>query len=388
MRCFLTYLLLFVSFLSYGQIQVDTSFEGANAQIFRIDNDRNEILFRPALKSNQTTRCWFYFKAWGFKKNEHLKITELNDSRNLIPTYAVYSFDNKHWHKIKGKGLTDNIFKYSIPPYRHDTIYFAAGYPYTYSMLIHYISSIAKNPFLDTTTLTFSEHNLPIPLIVITDTSSHQDKDLVWITARQHAFETPANYCTEGIINFLISKDPMAQDIRKTTIIYIVPMVDVDNVYRGASGRMQKPVDFNRDWDNNPTWRAISEITNLMETTSEVYDFRIFMDIHATFPGTDSSVFAYFNIYDKDSPHYQNLRNFWLTFSSISPFIPSEVTDYSAKNYADRYVAMHYKYIDFVTTIECDWNNTDQGQPWTPVKWHELGEDIGQSIAIYLSKNK
>ncbi len=384
----LTYSLLILYTLGWSQIKIDTNFEGANAQVFRTNTRKNEILFRPQLKHNQTTRCWFYFKIWDFDKTRSLKITEFNDQRELIPTYATYSYDNTHWHKVKGKKITQHIFSYLLPTRSHDTIYFATGYPYTYTHLKKYIASIASNPYLDTATLTLSEHNLPVPLLVITDTTVKQDKDLVWITTRQHAFESPANYCTEGIINFFLSNDSLARAFRRSAIVYIVPMVDVDNVYNGASGRMQYPQDFNRDWCDKPTWNAVREITRLMQATAEIYDYRIFMDIHAAFPGTESPIFAYFNLYDKTSPQYKNLRNFWLIFENFSPILPTEVSDYTQENYADRYVATHYNYVDFATTIECDWNNTDNGQQWTPRLWRETGWHIAQTIAFYLVKPK
>ncbi len=384
----LTYLILLASNILFSQIRIDADFEGANIQIIRINNEKNEIIFRPELKRNQTTRCWFFFKIWNFSKNKPLKLIEVNDRKKLIPTYAVYSYDKIHWSKTQAQTMSDHIVNYSIPTYQYDTIYFATGYPYTYSDLNNFISSIASNGYLDTTILTISEQGIPVPLLVITDTSQKQDKDLVWIIARQHAFEAPSSYCTEGIINFFISNDPLAVKFRKNAIVYIVPMVDVDNVYSGASGRMQKPRDFNRDWDNNPTWKAVQEIIKLMQTTSEVYDFRIFIDIHATFPGTETPVFAYFNLYDINTSHYHNLHNFWLTFASISPIIPSEVSDFSEENYADRYVATRFPYIDFATTVECDWNKTDNGREWTPELWRKSGENIARTIAVYLTKPK
>ena len=384
-KIFLIYFLLLFFSLSFGQIKISTNFESGNAQIININNKENKIIFTPQLKSNQTTPCWFYFKIWGFSHNKPLKIIEINQRKELIPTYAVYSFDNKHWNKVKVYRHTENMASFNIPVLEYDTIYFATSYPYTYSKLLDYISQIASNPFVDTTTLTYSEKGNRVPLIIITDTTQNRNKNLIWIIARQHAFETPSNYCTEGIINFFLRNDSLAQSFRYSSIVYIVPMMDVDNVINGASGRMQKPKDFNRDWTTNSHWQAIKEIKELIQATSEIYEFRIFLDIHATFPGNDQPVFAYFNIYNKYTNYYENLHNFWLIFSTLSSIIPIEITDQTIENYADMYIAKTYPYIDFATTIECDWNQTVNGLEWTPKLWKLTGNNIARAMAIYLS---
>ncbi len=388
MKRLVVFLILIFSLSLRAQIKVDTNFENANARVYRINSEKNEIYFTPELKKNQTTRCWFYFKVWNFKKFLPLKIYEINYEDKLVPSYPVYSTDRKHWKKIKAQAISNNVRLFRIPAINADTIYFAAGYPYTYSDLMNYIRSVADNPYIDTSSLTISEGGLQVPLLAITDTSVKGEKDMVWIIARQHAFETPANYCTEGLINFLLGNDLMADSFRRSCIAYIVPMVDVDNVFHGRSGRLQNPVDFNRDWRDDPHWNAIRELISMIETSAEIYDFRIFMDIHATFPGTDQPVFAYFNIFPEDSPQYENIHQFWMIFSTLTNIIPQEVNDYSQENYADRYIAMTYPYIDFATTLECDWNLTEDYRQWSPQMWRNTGSILAKTLAIYLTKQK
>lgn len=51
---------------------------------------------------------------------------------------------------------------------------------------------------------------------------------VVVITARVHPGETPASFLAQGLINFLISDNIVAQLLRQDTVFYIVPMLNPD----------------------------------------------------------------------------------------------------------------------------------------------------------------
>ena len=58
-------------------------------------------------------------------------------------------------------------------------------------------------------------------------------KKVVIITARVHPGETPSSYVCEGVIDFLISDDPVARLLRDNIVFQIVPMLNPDGVFLG-----------------------------------------------------------------------------------------------------------------------------------------------------------
>ncbi len=378
-------LLLLFPLLLNAQIKLSDNFQNGNGKLILSKN--NSIFVQANLGKNQTINCWFYFKIFNFNKQQNIKLYLVNSPTICTPIFIVYSPDNTHWHKIHFSQSSNLYTLFVIPKTKADTLFIALTYPYTYNTLLTFLKSIKKNPFVHISTLTTSKHGHKVPLLTISDFSSkNNSKDLVWIIARQHAFEAPANYCLQGIIKFFISNTSLADTFRKNTIAFIVPMMDVDNVINGFSGRMQMPIDFNRDWMKNPYWNAIKATEQLIQTTSQIYNFRLFFDIHATFPVTPTPMFSFFNIYSPNSEHSKNIEEFWQIFSSIADFSPNEVRDTTKNFYADYYIKTHYPYTDFAMTVECDWNYFTPNKTWNPKLWEHAGYLIGVSIAKYLAK--
>ncbi|MDW7656214.1 MAG: M14 family zinc carboxypeptidase [Bacillota bacterium] len=56
-----------------------------------------------------------------------------------------------------------------------------------------------------------------------------------FIQARDHSYETAGSYCIEGILDFLLSEDPVCHYIRSKFSFHILPMSNPDGVYNGMS---------------------------------------------------------------------------------------------------------------------------------------------------------
>ena len=65
MKYTLIILLLITASVSYAQITIDTSFEGANARILSIDNSANSLKMESVLKRGDIHNVVFYFKVSG-----------------------------------------------------------------------------------------------------------------------------------------------------------------------------------------------------------------------------------------------------------------------------------------------------------------------------------
>jgi hypothetical protein len=377
--------LVLTFFWSYAQIQVFSDFENGNVEVINIDNVNNSIIFKPALKTPQNiTRCWFYFGITGYDTSKTLNLCDNFIFNVIAPENPVFSYDKKNWQRLTCDSANE-AFKFYSHKFNLDTVYFATGYPYTYSQVVNYVDSLAQTPYIDTFTLTFSEAGRRVPMFTIRNKNTSQ-QNLIWIIGRQHAFETTLNYVIEGMVNFFTSDDKIAKKSQDNTIIYIVPMMDVDNVFIGASGRMQKPIDFNRDWSTKSHWNAIKAVKDSIYNTSKIYNYQIFLDIHSSYPGAKKPIFGMFNSYPKNSKEYKNLKHFFKTFKKTSNYDLIEIKGNMKKNYADVYssgiINEEIKTSLFSSTMECDWNYNFNNKPFTKTELRNIGYLIAKSLAI------
>jgi murein tripeptide amidase MpaA len=127
-----------------------------------------------------------------------------------------------------------------------DTYHFAYSFPYTYSDLQHYLQGLdrLKLPFYKRETLCRTVQHRKVEMITIgpdgtcesgykTKASPAAPRKVVFITARVHPGESPASYMCHGLMDFIISADPLAILLRKNVTFVIVPMINPDGVFNG-----------------------------------------------------------------------------------------------------------------------------------------------------------
>jgi hypothetical protein len=393
-KIILIYFILIYSLSVVSQIKIDSDFENGNVEIVEISDSLNTITILPSLENEaNTTRCWFYFKIYNYNIYQPLTIKINYDKSVMAPNNPVYSYNQKDWIKITS--YQQEGCKTITGFFSGDTIYFATGFPYTYSDLNTFLSKIENSKDVTISTLTLSENNNIVPKIFITDKSIVDCKYVIWIIARQHAFESQSNFILEGIINFLNSDDKEARKLRKICEIHIIPMMDVDNVIIGASGRMQNPVDFNRDWNVMPHWNAVKKTIAEINESIENKPYSIFFDIHSTYPGGISQLFSYFDIYMK-SPESENMQKFWDLYQELADFRPIKLSGAEkTKGYiwADQYSGNRncpdstnscFRTEDFSLTLECEWNKKPDGEQWTIEDLTKTGEHIANALCKYM----
>lgn len=388
------FVFLIFSFSAFSQIQIDADFENGNVEIVEIIDSSNTITIIPSLENEvNTTRCWFFFRVYNFDKSKPLTVNINYEKSVQSPNNPVYSYNQKDWTKVTA--YQENMYKSFSGIFTEDTVFFATGFPYTYSDLNIYIESIKNKQNVDLSVLTVSESGLNVPKITISDKSQKTSKNVVWIIARQHAFEAHSNFVVEGIVNYLISPDKEFKKLKKSSDIHIVPMMDVDNVFLGASGRMQTPIDFNRDWNDTIHWNAVETVTEQIAQSIDENIYSMFFDIHSTYPGGSSQLYSYFDIYMK-SPESDNMNQFWNFYQEKANFKPIKLSGTEkVKGYvwADQFSGNRtcpdstefcFRTQDFSLTLECEWNKRPDGEQWTIESLRKAGEDIGYAICKYL----
>lgn len=268
-----------------------TSFEGGNVNATWAAE--NTIAYEGALVGSSPYRKWFYFQVLNASVHEPTTLVNLR-SNWMEPPWV--SYDDVLYERLTNcsAGLDVCVFHATSP-----APFIADSTPYVSAHAGALVRAVDASAFGASSVLTLSEGGRPVRLVSVTDPAAPAGgKTAVWVVGRQHAWEASGSWVVDSIVSWALSEDPLAAAFRARAHLFAVPIMDVDNVFLGASGKDQLPVDFNRCWCNVTDapvcqhWRAVRAARGAMEanvTGSGGASFRdiLFMDSHA--PGNFNS---------------------------------------------------------------------------------------------------
>jgi murein tripeptide amidase MpaA len=122
--------------------------------------------------------------------------------------------------------------------------------PYRTQHLERLLDDIADHSAVSVRNLWTSESGESGKLVTLSETTDPRFH--VWITARTHAFESVSSWVAEGMIRWTVSRDPDAEWLRENVSLNVVPIVDVDSVKIGGSGKHREPICHARDFRKKP----------------------------------------------------------------------------------------------------------------------------------------
>lgn len=253
-----------------SELRVDAKFDGGAAKVLDIDQATRTVAFQPPVQPNGGWRCWWYFRVTGVTPGETLT---LQMSGAQAPSdRPVYSLDGKAWKFME----TRNKQKIA-----GNAAYFAWYVPYVPANAAEICDWAEKqSPAAKKFELCRSEEDRPVWAIRITEPGDESRRPVVWIHARQHAWEVGSSWTADGMIRWLMSDDPAAKSLRRSAVIYVVPIMDVDNVAKGLGGKEQRPHDHNRDWKAKPVWKSVKATQDLLQPFLDDRRLRVFLDFH------------------------------------------------------------------------------------------------------------
>ncbi len=225
------------------QIVVSAGFPGGSVRVESIDG--NVIRVLPALHKDRGWTCWWYFKVEGATPGAALTV-DVGGGVWATPDRAAISVDDSAWaHTAPGKRTKDRIaYELKAPA---AAFWLAWGPPFT---LRHARELLGDRAF----EFCRSRDGHSVPALRVKE---GEPKHAIWVQARQHAWESGASWVGRGFAEWLLSDDARAVALRQAAEVVYVPIMDVDNVERGAGGKQQKPQDHNRDWSDDPHWPEV-----------------------------------------------------------------------------------------------------------------------------------
>ncbi len=278
-------------------LTVSSDFEGASVQVLEIDAANRRISFTPGGDPARGWPCWWYFRIDGLTMGETVTLRVRGSAAALerqaplaavwaMPSYATISADGTTWqHSEKGEREGDWM-TYAVRA-EAASMYVAWGPPYTLHMATELVQKLsAGSPHAKALELCRSREGRPVPMLLVQEGPRPREQRFgVWVQARQHAWECGSSWVAQGFGEWLLGDDPQAAWLRQHAEVYLVPIMDVDNVATGNGGKNAVPHDHNRDWSPMPHWNEVRAAQRIVGELIDAGRMDVFLDLHNPAPG-------------------------------------------------------------------------------------------------------
>ncbi len=330
---------------------------------------------------------WYFFSMTGVKKKQ--LFLNIQNSEAIRPFYSYDGLDYKRLEHL------ENIFEGSINKiFTKDTVFIAHFIPYTYSRLLTKLEEWRAKSFVANEIIGESSLGLPIEMLTVTDKSVNDNlKKKVWIHGRSHPSESPASWHLEAMIDQIVSDTPLAKELRKNTIFYLVPIINPDGVKGGFSRSSSTGVNIEINWDQ-PDSLTMPEVKTLKKAIEKITlgkPLDLFLNMHSQI----SNSITYW-IHTAESTSEMFLRKQLLLSAltiNYSPYYRAEDQSFSdlAARYAEGWIWKKFGQKTIALTFETPYTyyNQEIEGPWVSLEnLSELALSSLYSISDLLGLNK
>jgi hypothetical protein len=291
------------SSIASGPVTVSASFEAGSLRSWQVQ-DETRLLAVPHHGFDQdslnTQTNWFFFRLANTGNREVvIQLTGLEygvyngQTVNSLPysshTSPVYSYDRERWNRFSNTSFDQASRTFTMTQiFSRDTVWVAYIIPYGFARLGRFLSQIAGHEAVKISSFGYSVEGRPLYVVDVEEPGPGAgDRPLVWIIARQHAFETGGTWAAQGLLEFLASDTPEAIAIRRKVNFRVCPMINPDGVVNGRSRFNAPGVDLNRHWNSSDPFSSdkdsAPEIVMLkreLKRWSESHRLDVWINIH------------------------------------------------------------------------------------------------------------
>jgi len=398
MRFCVFFLILLLINNAIAEIKITTDFEGGSAKDFQVIG--NSISFKPGGIGERGFTCWWYVKLEDVSPDHPLQVTvdaaALKQSGDraissdwALPDRLSYSIDNKTWQSSETGVREKNKSQWSISN-PSKILWLAWGPPYVPSHSKNLAAELRSDictPFI----LCKTKAEREVQALKITSVASSRPKKVIWLQARQHAWESGSSWVGEGIVRWMTGDSEEAVKLLEQTIVYYIPIMDVDNVVTGNGGKEQMPHDHNRDWSEKPHWNSVAAAQKLISQHAEKGEMSLFIDLHNPAPA-DKETYLFVSPQDVMGENRYNLQ------LKLIEALKKNVTDpipfngqvkVSGKGYHSMWQQIsktwfntHANDDSCGVTIEIPWNSAGSNQRG----YLKTGANIGHALAAFMKE--
>jgi len=248
-------------------IRVFDNFESGNMGVFRVEGD-TRLIFVPQKEHDQdeinSAVTWFYGRLENVLDREikidiaGLDYTVYNGKQGeILPfernTVPVYSYDRRHWERFTDCRFDKATRRFQIRQiFSREVVWIAYIPPYTFSNLESYLLRLDRHPSAYLEEIGRSVEERSLYLVTVADPALKPDSvPVIWIVARQHAFESGGTWATAALLRFLTSGKTDAEALLQRFVFKICPMLNPDGVAKGGTRFNLRGVDLNRHWNSD-----------------------------------------------------------------------------------------------------------------------------------------
>ena len=248
---------------------------------------------------------WMYFQASGVNgATPTFRVPAMEMFQPFQSGHRfVYSYDRVNWSFFDSGeyGYNQQYYVFSnAAPFSADDVYIAYGLPYPTSSVSAHTERLRASPFVAPTTSGDGRCVLgrtaggsddlgraippqDIYAYRISDFTVEGPKKRVVLTAGNHSGETTGNWALQGMVDFLVSDDPVAASLRRSVEFLVYPMTDPDGRYAGyfRSNPENPAKDHNRYWNSPDGFTDLDIVTAAMRADSGG-EVDCFLDFHSS----------------------------------------------------------------------------------------------------------
>jgi len=257
-----------------------------------LNNETRILCYYNGQWSRDTNDVYYYMNDIPYLIDNNSINNDINLSNNNINELLSINLNSNN----SNQNNNNNILNFHTLTFTFDLskittnpkyIYFSYCYPYTFTQLNKFVFSLKNNK--NTLRLNQIGQTLdgnPINMLVITNFNDSfevlANKKAIIFTGRVHPGESNSSYVIQGLIEFLLSNDQKANNLRKHYIFKIVPMLNPDGVIRGNFRMNSAGKDLNRMWaeENEENSPSVFFCHQMIRKTLNSRDIYFFCDFH------------------------------------------------------------------------------------------------------------
>jgi len=360
-------------------MKISHNFDSGKIECIAINPNGNITLSIP--KDNAADfHQWFHYRLTG-AKNIHCRMQIVNAGQTSYVEgwenyQAVASYDRQIWFRVDttfdGKSLT-----ISHTP-ECDSVYFAYFAPYSMERHRDLIANAQLSDLTDHIHLGYTSDGQDMDLLKIGDEG--EGKKICWMIARQHPGETMAQWWMEGMLDSLLDpEDPIARELLKKAVFYIVPNMNPDGSLRGNLRTNATGANLNREWQS-PTMEHSPEVFLVRQKMQQTgMDFCL--DVHGDEALAYNFIAGSEGIPSWNSDRQSLLDHFQQALVNASPDFQTKI-GYAKDQPGEALMTVGTNYLAqefnaLVMTLEMPFKDTeltpDEYVGWSPLRSQKLG---------------
>jgi predicted deacylase len=205
----------------------------------------------------------------------------------------------------------------------------------------------------------------------------------IYLTARQHAGETPGSWVLDGVLRRFAA---MGEDAPR---VWCVPLVDIDGVEEGDYGKDAPPHDFNRAWTKRAMRHEVHTIAADARRWARRCEPALFVDFHGPGICTKTGIYTYLR---PDAEHPDAAAASRKLAETIREHVADLSTDESfaretthGGRYRPQTATAHFlRSFDIAAlTVECSYIGCGE-TVFTPEHYREAGSRIAAAMAAFI----